>query len=283
MAQSGRHHVIALYSNKKQAARALKTIKQIRTFGHYENDLVYFHDGSLDVYQLKKMVKWNVIIKEFPPLPIQWNVGFKRKQVVEKNKSIHIYAHKFYVFHLFFKQWEKVLYLDAGMSIYRPIQPFWELDCKDKIIAHSDAYPDFKRKFGSMNEPNDGGQFDKHADPNLFKKLMTEFDLNRDYFQSTLLLFDTKLIEYNTVNNLLNLWNLYPIVEGDQSVLNLYFNNLKNVWKPLPISDKKIVLYDWTVRPHKTCHEYIMLKYGPQPDSLKFKLTKWLDKFHIKP
>ena len=64
----------------------------------------------------------------------------------------------------------------------------------------------------------------------LFKKLREEYDLDTiNYFQTGVLYFDTDIIENETMNNILNLINIYPIsITNEQGILNIYFMYIKS-------------------------------------------------------
>jgi lipopolysaccharide biosynthesis glycosyltransferase len=158
---------------------------------------------------------------------------------------------KFNIFNTYFKQWDSVLYIDVGMHIINPIQRFFDLDIKGRLLANSDSQPSFEWTLAN--------QFDLNSE--YSKNLIEHYDLNKnDYFQSGVLLFDTHIIEENTVSKLIELMNTYPIANGDQAIMNLYFLNMRNLWTPLPLRDTEGLLYDYDERNNKK-EDYIMIKY----------------------
>ena len=93
---------------------------------------------------------------------------------------------------------------------------------------------------------------------NYFNDLKNNYNLYDDYFKSTILLFKTGIIKNDTVLRLIELMNTYPIGDGDQAYMNLYFINN---WKPIPIKDEVGFLYDWWKRDNNKETDYVMLKY----------------------
>ena len=249
-------NAIAVCSNKAYLDKAKKTIDEIRTKGQWTGDLVFFHDNELvsdnELKDLKE--KYNLILKEFSKIDtskveneIDTNPNSKYKRL--RGKMFQYF--KFNIFNTYFKQWNNVLYIDCGMHIFNPLQRFFNLDIKGKLLANSDSQPTY--------EWNLETQFDLNTQ--YGEKLKKEYNLKKnDYFQSGVLLFDTHIIEDDTVSKLIELMNTYPISTGDQGIMNLYFLNMKNLWTPLPLKNSTGLLYDYDERNNKK-EDYIMIKY----------------------
>jgi lipopolysaccharide biosynthesis glycosyltransferase len=256
--------VVVLMCNAPQIDRAAKTIHQIRTRGEYSGDIVLCLDEYITNEHITKLElykeQYNLILKQFPNINIS-----KYIHTLSNSKNDWGYPaqcklftiQKFYLFDIYFKNWDKVLYIDSGMSIYNDINRILSLDCSGSLLAHSNCYPD---KYFNWNLHH---QFNLNNEPEIVKKLYENFDMNiTDNFQSGILLYDTKIIENNTLETLIDLMNTYPISKGpDQGYLNLYFICMKNVWKPMPIMDKKGFLYDYHERFDYKYNDYVMLKY----------------------
>ena len=87
------------------------------------------------------------------------------------------------------------------------------------------------------------------------------YDLNIDYFQTGMYLFDTCLIEDQTTNQLLELGNHYINTRtNEQAIMNILFNCDKKVWKQIQIKDDVMHYYDCMERNGLNCKNYIMLK-----------------------
>ena len=255
--------VITLMCNTAQIKRVTRTVHQIRTKGNYSGDIVLFFNNDLLVQEPIKLdfleKQYNLILKEFPKIDttiientinnskIRWNYP-----VLDKIFTFH----KFNLFDTYFKAWDKVLYIDAGMHIYHDIDRILSLDCSDSLLAHSNCYPN------SYNKTDLLILFDLNNEKEIVNKLKTEFNINTiNNFQSGLLLFDTSIIKENTKKILIDLMNTYPIGYGDQAYLNLYFICMYNNWKVLPIKDDIGFLYDYMERDNYLFSDYVMLKY----------------------
>jgi len=259
--------VIILMCNSKQIMRAAKTIHELRVNGRYIDDIVLFFDEDIEpyLYKLEELKSvYNLILKKFPKIDSSTYLTVLERAKFDwgydaKNKLFIL--HKFYVFDVYFKQWDKVLYIDAGMHIYNNIYRILNLDCKDVLLAHSNSYP---YNYFRWNLDH---QFNLTNEPDIVKKLYNNFDMTiKDNLQTTMLLFDTSIILDDTVSKLIELLNEYPICKAvDQGYMCLYFQCIRNIWKPIPIMDNEGFLYDYMERYDYKYNEYVMLK-GPRTD-----------------
>jgi len=117
-------------------------------------------------------------------------------------------------------------------------------------LAHSDAYPSYEWKLHN--------QFCK-KNTEYFTKLSNTYNLHIDYCQTTIMLYDTKIIANDTYQNLYNLTIEYPIsITNDQGIIALYFTNLKPVFEQIKTHDENTHFYDYLSRNYS--NKYIMLK-----------------------
>lgn len=129
-----------------------------------------------------------------------------------------------------------------------------ELRKPNTVLAHSDAYPTYERKLRDQfcNDSNNS---------ELYAELCTRFDMNVDYPQTTILLYDTNLIQDTTFRDLVYLTKIYPnSITNDQGLLALYFTNIVKCWEQIPIKNDKIHFYDYMKR--NTSDPYIMTKWN---------------------
>jgi hypothetical protein len=197
------------------------------------------------------ILKNKIIVKHFPNIKFSDNFMknfFSLKRADYWNQKIFQY-HKFYLFDIFFKKWKYIFYIDCGIRIFDNIHPILNLKTENKLLAHSDAYPTYVWKLHD--------QFSK--DDIYFPKLNSSFDLNCDYCQTTIMLYDTNLIETNTFKDLLDLSEEYPIsITNDQGIIALYFTNIRKFFEQIQIKNDNTYFYDYQRRDPKNNH--IMLK-----------------------
>jgi hypothetical protein len=239
---------IILVFNKHHLEKAKETIRQIREVGLYQGDIV-----CLPVMHTNepKGLQIDIKCKYFPE--IERNVQYKEPITADKRETRKtIQWHKMYCFHKWFREnYSKCLYIDVGMQIYKSIDKILNLDCTGKLLVHSDAYPTYQRKLST--------QFDSKVFPELFKELSENYNLNVDYFMTTLMLYDTSIIKDDTFDKLVELSNKYVNATcNEQSIMNLYF---MNQWKQIQIKDSETYYFDWCERYGLDKKSYIMLKY----------------------
>ena len=131
--------------------------------------------------------------------------------------------------------------IDTGIKIYRPLWDVFSLVKRNKILAHHDDFPKYHYSLS-----------DKFRDIEPYKtNLKNEFDLNTyHYFQTTILLYDTDIIQTDTINNILDLVEKYPIsCNGDQEYISLYFHQITNQMEQIRIKDNNnYYFYDYYQR-----------------------------------
>lgn len=240
-------------TNKPYLNKAKNTINEIRKIGQYTDDIVLLIGDDLindDV------IIDDVIIKYFPTIDRQKIIDILKQKPISDGREINkvFQWHKIHIFDPYFKQWDKCLYIDAGMHIFKSINKIIDLDCTNKILAHSDAYPTY--------EWNLTVQFDSVQFPELYNDLKSNYNLTVDYFQSGVLLYDTNIITDNTKSDLIELSNKYINSKtNEQGIMNIYFNCIKNIWEQIKIKDNDTHYYDYWERFNLKRSDYIMLKY----------------------
>jgi hypothetical protein len=257
--------VLVLIANEQYISRALETIIQARTVGKWTDPIVLLHEYSI--------VFSNHILKVLEQLQISTvklpNRNVSKVREIWQDKQEHenysyimsrpfIYQ-KFNMFHIFFKQWDVVFYLDAGCQIQGDLNRMKTTAEPDNIVyAHSDAYPTYEWKLER--------QFCLDIAPHeMIKELKSNYKLDCDYFQTTLMIFDTKIIQEDTVERLFELAEKYPVsFRMDQGIINLYFLCERKLWKQLPLHDEQGFLYDFHEREGCLRKQYLILKYPRQ-------------------
>lgn len=238
-----------LLCNKKYFPKFMTTCQQLINNGKYKGDicLVVGDDLQTTINNHKFIINNKIIIKYFPDIKFPdsfYSSMLSLNRPPHWNKKMFQW-HKLYLFDVFFKKWEYIFYLDCGIKIFDNIQPI--IDCKkeNKLLAHSDAYPEYEWKFSN--------QFDNNH------QLHSEYDLNMDYFQTTIMLYDTNIINDNTFTDLYNLSVKYPISKtNDQGIIALYFTNINKLWEQIPLKKEDTYFYDYLSRDKN--NKYIMTK-----------------------
>ena len=246
---------VVFVSNKKYFNKFIKSCELLRKNGKYNGDICLIIGDDLlnDGLLAHKFMRNNkIIIKYYPDLNLPENLIENMEQAENTElvlKKLFQY-HKFYLFDTYFKKWNFIMYLDCGMIIYSNILPIINTKKNNKLLAHSDAYPLYEWKLDREFIKNN-----KHYD-----ELESKYNLNIDYFQTTMMLYDTSIIEDDTFKKLCDLLFKYPIcTANDQSIIALYYTCVKPLFEQIPIQDNRTFYYDFSKR-DKT-NKYIMIKY----------------------
>jgi hypothetical protein len=242
---------VVFVSNKKYFHKFKKTCTELITDGKYKGDICLivsddlYYDKDLDCKFIKDN---NIIIKKFKKINIP-DIKYECSAHIEKVDGCIM---KFNLFNTYFKKWKYILYLDCGMNILSDINQILNEATDNTLLAHSDAYPEYKWKLS--------GQLNKTKYDYIFNKLNNLYNLNIDYFQSGIMLYHTNIIKKDTFSEIVKLLNEFPIgITNDQCYLSIYFIIIKNVWKQIPLKNSKTNFYDYMSRKEND-NKYIIVK-----------------------
>jgi hypothetical protein len=248
---------VVFLSDKAYFNKFLNTCNQLIVNGKYKGDicLVIGDDLNENIHQLSNhpfITQNKITIKYFPNIKFPdffLKIAYEMKRPEHWFKKIFQY-HKLHLFNSFFKQWKYIFYLDSGLTILNDIQPILNEKIDNTLLAHSDAFPSYEWRLHN--------QFCKN-NSDYINTLNKKFNLNIDYFQTTIMLYDTSIIEDNTFDNLYKLTLEFPIsITNDQGIIALYFSNIKPLWKQIKTRNENIHFYDYMKR--QPSNNYIMLK-----------------------
>ena len=247
---------VVFLCNKAYFMRFVKTCELLITYGKYKGPIcLVIGDDLLNDTLLKHeiILKHNIILKHFPDIIFPAEVtqtleNISNPNVDKRNITKSFQWHKLYLFHSWFKQYRYIFYMDCGITILSDIAPILKEKTENKLLAHSDAYPTYEWKLR--------GQFDA-TNSDYFTDLAAKFNLDRNYFQTTVMLFDTNIIKDNTWDDLYKLAIAYPISRtNEQAIMCLYFSK---EWQQMKIRNDDTYFYDYMSR--NPSNKYIMLKW----------------------
>ena len=252
-------HCAAFVCNFRYLPKFVETCSYLIDVGEYIGKIVLLVGDDINISGLKShpFIKNNseqIIIHYCPDIVFDAETNNKMNVVNTKCGKFGyklFQYHKYHLFTSFFKQWQYVFYIDCGAKIYAPIAPIFQCSEPGTLLAHSDTYPTYQWKLS--------GQF-RNFFPDICENMSKQWNLDVDYFQSTIMLFDTNIIEDDTFNDLYKLTQTYPVSgTNDQGILNLYFTSIKNKWKQIPLGNADTYFYDFNIR--FSDKPYIMTKY----------------------
>lgn len=252
--------VVVTLCDKGYLAKAVQTIDELRTVGQWEGDVVLiavdFQTPRLPGVHVLQVthIPTDGLLRTYAAFPFQGGDGRHLTRLIQWDKL--------YAFAPFFKQWERVLFLDAGMRILSPIQALLDLDCTGRLLAPDDGeYP-----------PNPDVRFHRLVDPGNpepYAAFLREFGaevLQSRYFLNGIFLYDTSLLDQITLTELVETMNAYPIARcNEMTLMNIVFGARHKVWTPMPkrIGDRYIFGYNESNQNGTPGHwrDFVCMKY----------------------
>lgn len=245
---------VVTYSDSKYWPRAQRTISDIRVKGQFYGDVVVMTDGGFKI-DPRYINKMHLIVKEYPDIDVTNLLNQIKKHPFTLSDGREYTKtkqwNKLYIFDTYFTQWDFIFFVDAGLRIFDKLEYFYPQFRENAITALDDGHPDFTKKFTTQIEL---------SNIDVVQRLQQIYDINSNYFLNCLFMFDTKLIQPETLKELIILMNSYPICKtNEMAIMNIYFH--KN-WAPLNVylRDGRI-LFDWSERNSNSWSHYVALKY----------------------
>jgi len=253
--------VIVTLCDEPYLAKALQTIKDIRGVGQWTGDLVLITVGFTPSEELSK---YSVDCVSFPGIPTEKVREFYREHPLttptcdgrETKKCTQ--WEKLHVFDPFFTQWERVLFIDAGLRLFDSVNVFLSLDWRGKFLAPDDTWNDETKRFRC--------QIEETHSPEIRASLVERYNpLEEKFFLNCIFLFDTSLLTDSSKEEMIQIMDTYPLWRtNEMGVMNIFFTFHLKVWTPFPTLAKNgKYLFDWCEynRPSTQWYDYCALKY----------------------
>lgn len=260
--------VFVTLSDKKYFDRALKTIRQLRTIGKWEGIIIWI---TID-FDLEEEIKlkYTIIEKKFQPinksiLLDKIGNGFTDGDKREINKLNQ--WEKLHLFDEYFKQWKRIVFLDAGLNVFDSVHYLLELDFENKFLCGNDRGDGFIK-----HNNNEFSVQLSNDNPDIIEKLVNDFDakinLKSDYFLNCMWVFDSSILDYVKKEEFIKIMNKYPIFKSNEmGVMNVILHYKYNIWIPFPEKTTHgKYLFDWCElnRPGTNWNQYCFIKYSSQ-------------------
>jgi hypothetical protein len=242
--------------------KATQTIIDLRKSdrGNWSGDIVLIGvdfappPDFLDNYSLKFI--------SFPRFDLREYINklYKKRFTVPTNDSREFTKttqwEKLHVFEPYFKQWERVVFFDAGLRVLDDVENILALDWVDKFVSPDDT-------LGKQHRFAVGLEMVNY--PDAIKKLKEKWGVDPmgKYFLNCCWIYDTRLnIEIAEFLELLE----FPVWRhNEMGVMNAILNFKHGVWSPFPEkAENGKLLFDWSeLNRGLTAQwwEYCLLKY----------------------
>lgn len=263
--------VFVLVSDEAYLYRAKKTIIDLRSTGNYKGPIVLINVNMRTINQ-NFLDFYNIIEKKF--IPIEQKTDLVRKlnyspfldTIDGREISKTNQWEKLHVMDSYFKQWDRVVFLDAGLRILSDVNDsLLSLDYKNKFLAPDDG--------GNYIKPNPDKLFETQislANPSYLALLKQDFpklnDFKEPYFLNCVWVYDTAILDIVSKDEMMEGMLKYPICKtNEMALMNLYIHFKYGLWTPFPkYSQNNKILFDWCElnSPHNTSwRDYCILKY----------------------
>jgi len=239
--------VVVTLTDKGYFHKCKRTLLDIRSRGEWTGDLVLITvdfdapPNFLDFYRITQKrishIDCSNVLEAYKTRPI-------RPTCDNREFAKLTQWDKFYAFDPFFAQWDKVIFVDSGLRVLDKIQYLAELPCDNVLMAPDDAAPyDTSKRFGGIIETD--------RNPEVVSRLFEEYGegiLKERYFLNCIWMYDTKLLQQITFQELVDAMNKYPICRcNEMTIMNLIITFKHKLWQPFPeFASNGKRLFGWT-------------------------------------
>lgn len=212
-------NVIVAVANSAYLPHVYSLFGNLRSIGQYKDDLALVFNGELSEEDYKFLTDRKVYI------------------LFDEVKHPNPFFSKFNVFHTFFKQWDKILYLDCDMIVRGDVNSTF--DQEGYLFADIEEFKIC--------------QYLKNVDENVFNELKSWFSHLNDYgYNTSALLINSKIIAEDSVEKLYFLAEKYKAINKhidsngtDQGIFSLIYQDIYQQIKGISFvnrpSDSKIL------------------------------------------
>jgi hypothetical protein len=256
--------VFVLVTDIKYLHKADVTICDLRTVGHWNDDIVLItidfdlDDNYKNKYKLIEakfplIDKSNLLQKIGPTGFSNWD----KRELYKLNQW-----EKLHVFDDYFSKWNRVVFLDAGLRVLDNVNYLLELDYKGSILAPNDASPNFRPDQIFKNQIS----YDNAETVELVKSDFGEEIFGKHHMLNCMWIYDTSILKICDKTQLIEAMNKYTLCKtNEMGIMNLLFHFKYNLWKefPLKASNGKY-LFEWCELNHShhtTWKDYCFIKY----------------------
>jgi hypothetical protein len=262
---------ITLLTDEAYFKKAKRTIVDVRSRGEWLGDIVVIVVGGFALpVNFKEF--YNLIEVSFPAINKDELVSKIKGQFTETDgrevNKLNQWE-KLHVFDIFFRRWQRIIFLDAGLRVLDSVRHLLDLNYKGFILAPNDA--------GFQNKPTKlfRHQLSFH-NPQVIEELLNEYGgasiLDKQYMLNCIWIYDTSILNTVSKAELIATMFKYPCCKTNETVvMNLVFHFKYGLWREFPYyarNDK--FLFDWSElnNPNTTWHNYCYIKY---PVSISFE------------
>lgn len=256
--------VFVLVTDKEFLNKTKKTIIDLRSRGKWIHDITVITIGFnlnsnfKDFYNINEIqfdkIDTTSLLNKIGPNGFNDTTDKREIQKLTQWEKLH-------VFDDYFKSWQRVIYLDAGLRVLDDVQNLLNLDYKGKLLAPID---------GKIYEANTFKCQLSHDKPDLIEDLKNELGneiLNSNYMLNCMWIYDTDILDICNKNQLIDAMNKYTFCKtNEMGIMNILYHFKYKLWTPFPVRAMNgKILFDWCELNQKyptTWRDYCFIKYS---------------------
>jgi hypothetical protein len=254
-----------LVTDRQYFHKANVTINDLRTVGKWRGELVLITiDFDLDEqYKLDN----NIIEQKFPCIDktnLLQKIGPTGFENSDKRELYKLNQwEKLHVFDNYFLNWERIVFLDAGLRVLDDVKCILDLDYKNKILAPIDSKQIIIRPTDIFRCQLDHNNVEVI---NLIKHDFGEDIFEKNYMLNCMWIYDTNILHICNKEQLIEAMNTYTACRtNEMGIMNLLFHFKYKLWTRLPpVASNGKFLFEWCELNnnfHTTWRNYCFLKY----------------------
>lgn len=257
--------VFVTLCDKRYLDYAKLTIRELRTAGEWYGDTVlitvdcdapeeFLEQYSVQQYRVQH-VDTSLLVKAYEKYPLTSGDNRHLGKLTQWDK--------FYVFSEYFRKWDRVLFMDAGMRIYNNIHILFTLPWQGKLMAPNGGDP-----YSETNQLST--QIRDKENPEAAAVLYADYPkhlFEKQDFLNGIFMYDTALLDKVSMANMVVAMNKYPLCGcNEMTIMNIIFHLQLDVWGRIPqkIGDQYIFNYsdrNFNRGENMKLTDFICLKY----------------------
>lgn len=257
--------VFVTMSDARYYHRAMQTIGELRDAGRWTGDIVYIAIDFDPPSPIPGVIVHRPEHVDHTPLWKTWETHPIRKMEDNRHYAKVCQWDKLQVFSDYFKMWQRVVFLDAGVRVLDSVHYLLEQEYRGKLLSHKEAIP------GDCV----GMQLDLNANIDATVRLCSDFGpevLQAECFLNCMFLFDTSLIDAcGGLGELKRLMYRYPIcICNEMTLMAIVFSGKMRVFEPFkPVTSHGKILFAYSENSNDGARSH-----WSQFCFLKYSLTK---------
>lgn len=244
--------VFVIVTDEMYFPRAKRTIIDLRSRGSWQGDIVLitvdFHCNIkfLNFYNITQ--KRFHVINEKTELCKKLNYSPFLDTIDGREISKLNQWEKLHVFDRYFKKWDRVVFLDAGLRVLHNVhESILKLDYKGSFLA-----PDDGGNYVSL--PNPDKLFKTQISTSFHEQLIETYNdfggekiMNESYFLNCIWVYDTSILDIVSKDEMIDGILKYTVCKtNEMTMMNLFINFKYKLWKRFPVyATEEKILFDW--------------------------------------